>query len=144
MPKGAFGDDGKCRAIQCHRSGHRDNCYSVGAAPEATASTFMPRGLRAMELLSVGPCPHCPLQPQPLPLLADKGILVSLEQKLREVDEECREEERRRVDLELSIVDVKDNLKKAEAGPVTLGTTVDTIHLESTSPRVSPCPCVHV
>ncbi|XP_055976503.1 actin filament-associated protein 1-like 2 [Sorex fumeus] len=65
----------------------------------------------------------------------DKGIVASLEQKLREVDEECRVEERRRVDLELSIVDVKDNLKKAEAGPVTLGTTVDTTHLESTSPR---------
>lgn len=97
-----------------------------------------------MEPLSVGPCPRCPLQPQPLPLLADKGVLASLEQKLREVDEECREEERRRVDLELSIVDVKDNLKKAEAGPVTLGTTVDTIHLESTSPRVSLCLCVHV
>ncbi|XP_049620493.1 actin filament-associated protein 1-like 2 [Suncus etruscus] len=73
---------------------------------------------------------------------ADKGVLASLEQKLREVDEECREEERRRVDLELSIVDVKDNLKKAEAGPVTLGTTVDTIHLESTSPRPKPAtPC---
>ncbi|XP_054974864.1 actin filament-associated protein 1-like 2 isoform X2 [Sorex araneus] len=65
----------------------------------------------------------------------DKGILASLEQKLREVDEECRVEESRRVDLELSIVDVKDNLKKAEAGPVTLGTTVDTTHLESASPR---------
>ncbi|CAK6436085.1 unnamed protein product [Pipistrellus nathusii] len=65
----------------------------------------------------------------------DKGALASLEQKLKEIDEECREEERRRVDLELSIVEVKDNLKKAEAGPVTLGTTVDTSHLEALSPR---------
>ncbi|XP_036295018.1 actin filament-associated protein 1-like 2 isoform X11 [Pipistrellus kuhlii] len=65
----------------------------------------------------------------------DKGALASLEQKLKEIDEECREEERRRVDLELSIVEVKDNLKKAEAGPVTLGTTVDTSHLEAVSPR---------
>uniref|UniRef100_G1P9D3 Actin filament associated protein 1 like 2 n=1 Tax=Myotis lucifugus TaxID=59463 RepID=G1P9D3_MYOLU len=65
----------------------------------------------------------------------DKGALASLEQKLKEIDEECRVEERRRVDLELSIVEVKDNLKKAEAGPVTLGTTVDTSHLETVSPR---------
>ncbi|XP_070288319.1 actin filament-associated protein 1-like 2 isoform X7 [Myotis yumanensis] len=65
----------------------------------------------------------------------DKGALASLEQKLKEIDEECRVEERRRVDLELSIVEVKDNLKKAEAGPVTLGTTVDTSHLETMSPR---------
>ncbi|XP_014641246.1 PREDICTED: actin filament-associated protein 1-like 2 isoform X3 [Ceratotherium simum simum] len=65
----------------------------------------------------------------------DKGILASLEQKLKEIDEECRIEESRRVDLELNIVEVKDNLKKAEAGPVTLGTTVDTTHLENVSPR---------
>lgn len=44
-------------------------------------------------------------------------------------------EESRRVDLELNIMEVKDNLKKAEAGPVTLGTTVDTTHLENVSPR---------
>lgn len=65
----------------------------------------------------------------------DKGVLASLEQKLKEIDEECRNEESRRVDLELSIVEVKDNLKKAEAGPMTLGTTVDTTHLETVSPR---------
>ncbi|OWK08097.1 AFAP1L2 [Cervus elaphus hippelaphus] len=65
----------------------------------------------------------------------DKGAVASLEQKLKEMDEECRVEERRRVDLELSIVEVKDSLKKAEAGPVTLGTTVDTTHLENVSPR---------
>ncbi|XP_049710914.1 actin filament-associated protein 1-like 2 isoform X3 [Elephas maximus indicus] len=65
----------------------------------------------------------------------DKGALASLEQKLKGIDEECRTEESRRVDLELNIVEVKDNLKKAEAGPVTLGTTVDTTHLESVSPR---------
>ncbi|XP_012579237.1 PREDICTED: actin filament-associated protein 1-like 2 isoform X1 [Condylura cristata] len=65
----------------------------------------------------------------------DKGVMASLEQKLKEIDEECRVEESRRVDLELNIVEVKDNLKKAEAGPVTLGTTVDTSHLDNTSPR---------
>lgn len=70
-------------------------------------------------------------------LCTDKGVLANLEQKLKEMEEECRMEESRRVDLELNIMEVKDNLKKAEAGPVTLGTTVDTTHLENVSPRVS-------
>ncbi|KAM5271448.1 actin filament-associated protein 1-like 2 isoform 2-T2 [Ctenodactylus gundi] len=65
----------------------------------------------------------------------DKDILAGLEQKLKEIDEECRIKESRRVDLELNIMEVKDNLKKAEAGPVTLGTTVDTTHLDNMSPR---------
>lgn len=88
--------------------------------------------------LELGPTPPgVPLPTASLIPSADKGVLASLEQKLKEIDEECRVEERRRVDLELNIVEVKDNLKKAEAGPVTLGTTVDTTHLESVSPRVS-------
>ncbi|XP_042545402.1 actin filament-associated protein 1-like 2 isoform X1 [Dipodomys spectabilis] len=73
----------------------------------------------------------------------DKGVLANLEQKLKEIDEECRIEESRRVDLELNIMEVKENLKKAEAGPVTLGTTVDTTHLDNISPRpkaASPIP----
>ncbi|NXR84498.1 AF1L2 protein, partial [Pycnonotus jocosus] len=59
----------------------------------------------------------------------------SLEQKLKEIDEECKRKESQRVDLELSLVEVKENLKKAESGPVTLGTAVDTTHLENTAPR---------
>ncbi|CAO2585926.1 Actin filament-associated protein 1-like 2 [Lemmus lemmus] len=68
----------------------------------------------------------------------DKGVLANLEQKLKRVDEECRIEESRLVDLELNIMEVKDNLKKAEAGPVTLGTAVDTTHLDNMSPRIQP------
>ncbi|KAM6067455.1 actin filament-associated protein 1-like 2 isoform 2-T2 [Chlamydotis macqueenii] len=60
----------------------------------------------------------------------------SLEQRLKEIDEECKRKESRRVDLELSLVEVKENLKKAESGPVTLGTAVDTTHLENAAPRV--------
>lgn len=74
-------------------------------------------------------------------LSADKGVLANLEQKLKRVDEECRIEESRLVDLELNIMEVKDNLKKAEAGPVTLGTAVDTTHLDNMSPRVSAGHC---
>lgn len=73
---------------------------------------------------------------------ADKGVLADLEQKLKKVDEECRTEESRLVDLELSIMEVKESLRKAEAGPVTLGTTVDTTHLDNVSPRVSAGTCV--
>uniref|UniRef100_A0A8C0X1R9 Actin filament-associated protein 1-like 2 n=1 Tax=Castor canadensis TaxID=51338 RepID=A0A8C0X1R9_CASCN len=68
----------------------------------------------------------------------DKGVLASLEQKLKDIEEECRIEESKRVDLELNIMEVKDNLKKAEAGPVTLGTTVDTTHLDNITPRSQP------
>ncbi|KFV99530.1 Actin filament-associated protein 1-like 2, partial [Fulmarus glacialis] len=59
-----------------------------------------------------------------------------LEQRLKEIEEECKRKESRRVDLELSLVEVKENLKKAESGPVTLGTAVDTTHLENAAPRV--------
>ncbi|XP_020843769.1 actin filament-associated protein 1-like 2 isoform X3 [Phascolarctos cinereus] len=65
----------------------------------------------------------------------DKCALACLEQKLKELEEECREKENRRVDLELSIMEVKESLRKAEAGPVTLGTAVDTTHLENTAPK---------
>ncbi|KFQ28499.1 Actin filament-associated protein 1-like 2, partial [Mesitornis unicolor] len=59
----------------------------------------------------------------------------SLEQRLKGIEEECKRKEGRRVDLELSLVEVKENLKKAESGPVTLGTAVDTTHLENAAPR---------
>ncbi|NXE17553.1 AF1L2 protein, partial [Ardeotis kori] len=68
---------------------------------------------------------------QAIPPFADK----SLEQRLKEIDEECKRKESRRVDVELSLVEVKENLKKAESGPVTLGTAVDTTHLENAAPR---------
>nr|XP_025046463.1 actin filament-associated protein 1-like 2 isoform X2 [Pelodiscus sinensis] len=66
----------------------------------------------------------------------DNGLVVNVEQKLKEIEEECKKKESRRVDLELSIVEVRENLKKAESGPVTLGTAVDTTHLENASPKV--------
>ncbi|NXS60550.1 AF1L2 protein, partial [Brachypteracias leptosomus] len=68
-----------------------------------------------------------------IPSFTDK----SLEQRLKEIEEECKRKESRRVDVELSLVEVKENLKKAESGPVTLGTAVDTTHLENAAPRVS-------
>lgn len=62
---------------------------------------------------------------------SDKSIMTCLEEKLKSKEEECKERENQRVDLELQIVEVKENLRKAELGPVTLGTAVDPAHLES-------------
>uniref|UniRef100_A0A671KM01 Actin filament-associated protein 1-like 2 n=1 Tax=Sinocyclocheilus anshuiensis TaxID=1608454 RepID=A0A671KM01_9TELE len=52
---------------------------------------------------------------------------ASLEARLKQMEETCREAERRRVEVELSLMEVKENLRKVEAGPFTLGTTVDSI-----------------
>lgn len=56
--------------------------------------------------------------------------------KLRE--EACREAELRRVEVELLLVEVKENLRKVEAGPFTLGTTVDSSLLEVPPVKASP------
>ncbi|XP_068113502.1 actin filament-associated protein 1-like 2 isoform X2 [Hyperolius riggenbachi] len=64
---------------------------------------------------------------------SDKSVLVSLEERLKSKEEECKQRENQRVDLELKIVEVKENLRKAELGPVTLGTTVDPVLVDSSS-----------
>uniref|UniRef100_A0A6I8R3Y5 Actin filament-associated protein 1-like 2 n=3 Tax=Xenopus tropicalis TaxID=8364 RepID=A0A6I8R3Y5_XENTR len=73
----------------------------------------------------------------------DKGLLANLEDKLRLKEDECKERERDRVDLELKIVEVKENLRKAELGPATLGTTVEPAHLDP-APSIKSCSPVHV
>ncbi|XP_078146789.1 actin filament-associated protein 1-like 2 [Centroberyx gerrardi] len=50
---------------------------------------------------------------------------ASLEASLKQKEEACREAERRRVEVELRLVEVKESLRKVEAGPFTLGTTLD-------------------
>ncbi|KAJ8365180.1 hypothetical protein SKAU_G00140110 [Synaphobranchus kaupii] len=65
-----------------------------------------------------------------------------LEARVKEAEEACREEERRRVELELQLVDVKESLKKVEAGPFTLGTAVDCGLLDTVStstPKAQSC-----
>uniref|UniRef100_A0A8D0DMD8 Actin filament-associated protein 1-like 2 n=1 Tax=Salvator merianae TaxID=96440 RepID=A0A8D0DMD8_SALMN len=74
---------------------------------------------------------------------ADKALLSTVEQKLKEVEEECKRREDQRVDLELSLVEVKENLRKAASGPVTLGTAVDTTHLENASPKIKAANPMH-
>ncbi|XP_041124530.1 actin filament-associated protein 1-like 2 isoform X1 [Polyodon spathula] len=61
----------------------------------------------------------------------DAGRLAALERMLRDMEEDCKQKERQRVDLELNLMEVKESLKKAESGPVTLGTAVDSSLLET-------------
>lgn len=58
---------------------------------------------------------------------------ASLEARSKQKEEECREAERRRVEVELQLMEVKENLKKVESGPFTLGTTLDSSLQESIS-----------
>ncbi|KAK7134857.1 hypothetical protein R3I93_018081 [Phoxinus phoxinus] len=62
----------------------------------------------------------------------------SLEARLKQMEETCREAERRRVEVELSLMEVKESLRKVEAGPFTLGTTVDSSVLETLTPKMAP------
>ncbi|KAI1887215.1 hypothetical protein AGOR_G00203880 [Albula goreensis] len=64
----------------------------------------------------------------------------SLEARVKEAEEACREEEKRRVELELQLVDVRESLKKVEAGPFTLGTAVDSGLLDATSSATPKAP----
>uniref|UniRef100_UPI00398F6A26 actin filament-associated protein 1-like 2 isoform X2 n=1 Tax=Pristiophorus japonicus TaxID=55135 RepID=UPI00398F6A26 len=68
----------------------------------------------------------------------DKQVLCTQEERLRQIEEECKSKENNRVDLELKLVTVKENLKKAESGPVTLGTTVDASHFDNLSSNAKP------
>lgn len=62
---------------------------------------------------------------------AELGVLVQagtklqdLEQRLAELEEQCREKEERRVDLELKLTEVKERLKQSLAGGPALGLAV--------------------
>ncbi|XP_006629674.1 actin filament-associated protein 1 isoform X3 [Lepisosteus oculatus] len=48
-----------------------------------------------------------------------------LEDKLKRVDEECKKKEEERVNLELELTEVKESLKKAMNGGITLGLTIE-------------------
>uniref|UniRef100_H3AZB3 Actin filament-associated protein 1-like 2 n=1 Tax=Latimeria chalumnae TaxID=7897 RepID=H3AZB3_LATCH len=66
----------------------------------------------------------------------EKSTLSLLEEKLKQIDEDCKQKENIRVDLELELVEAKENLKKAESGPVMLGTTVEAFHFETPTSNV--------
>ncbi|XP_073898780.1 actin filament-associated protein 1 isoform X1 [Castor canadensis] len=56
---------------------------------------------------------------------AGRKTQVALEDKLRKLEEECKQREAERVSLELELTDVKESLKKALAGGVTLGLAIE-------------------
>ncbi|KAL2078029.1 hypothetical protein ACEWY4_025714 [Coilia grayii] len=75
----------------------------------------------------------------------DPAKQAVLEACLKLKEEACREAERRRVEVELRLVEVKESLRKVEAGPFTLGTTVDSSLLDTTVSKVSsPSPVAPV
>ena len=50
---------------------------------------------------------------------------VILEDKLKKLEEECKQKEAERVNLELELTEVKESLKKALAGGITLGLAIE-------------------
>jgi len=50
---------------------------------------------------------------------------VILEDKLKKLEEECKTKEAERVNLELELTEVKESLKKALAGGITLGLAIE-------------------
>uniref|UniRef100_UPI0037E88B4D actin filament-associated protein 1-like 2 n=1 Tax=Semicossyphus pulcher TaxID=241346 RepID=UPI0037E88B4D len=65
---------------------------------------------------------------------------ASLEARLKQKEEACREAENRRVEVELQLVDVKGCLKKVEAGPFELGTTLDSSLQDTPTHKTSSLP----
>ncbi|XP_031730122.1 actin filament-associated protein 1 [Anarrhichthys ocellatus] len=56
---------------------------------------------------------------------AGKRSHASLSERLKKVEEDCRQKEEQRVNLELELSEVKESLKKALSGGVTLGLTIE-------------------
>ncbi|XP_044197030.1 actin filament-associated protein 1-like isoform X1 [Thunnus albacares] len=56
---------------------------------------------------------------------AGKRSHASLSERLKKVEDECRQREEERVNLELELTEVKESLKKALSGGVTLGLTIE-------------------
>ncbi|XP_068610383.1 actin filament-associated protein 1-like 2 [Brachionichthys hirsutus] len=68
---------------------------------------------------------------------------ASIEACLKQNEEACREAEQRRVEVELRLVEVKESLKKVEAGPFTLGTTLDSSLQDTLTPKAATLPASH-
>lgn len=64
-----------------------------------------------------------------------KRSQASLTERLKKVEDECKVKEEERVNLELELTEVKESLKKALSGGVTLGLTIEP-KTSSSSPQV--------
>ncbi|XP_066135197.1 actin filament-associated protein 1 isoform X1 [Saccopteryx bilineata] len=56
---------------------------------------------------------------------AGRKMQLVLEEKLKALEEECRQKESERVSLELELTEVKESLRKALAGGITLGLAIE-------------------
>ncbi|KAM4524886.1 actin filament-associated protein 1-like 2 isoform 2-T2 [Odontesthes bonariensis] len=65
---------------------------------------------------------------------------ASSETRLKQKEEACREAERRRVEVELRLVEVKESLRKVESGPFTLGTTLDSSLQDTATSKTANLP----
>lgn len=65
-----------------------------------------------------------------------------LEDKLKRLEEECKQKEAERVNLELELTEVTESLKKALAGGVTLGLAIEP-RSGTSSPQVRSAPARH-
>lgn len=57
--------------------------------------------------------------------ISGRKTQIILEEKLKKLEEECKVKESERVTLELELTEVKENLKKALAGGITLGLAIE-------------------
>uniref|UniRef100_A0A5F9DD87 Actin filament associated protein 1 n=1 Tax=Oryctolagus cuniculus TaxID=9986 RepID=A0A5F9DD87_RABIT len=72
---------------------------------------------------------------------AGRQTQVLLEDKLKKLEEECKQKEAERVNLELELTEVKESLRTALAGGLTLGLAIEP-KSGTSSPQVSaPAPC---
>lgn len=69
--------------------------------------------------------------------LSGKRSAASLVERLKKVEDECKLKEDERVSLELELTEVKESLKKALSGGVTLGLTIEP-KSGTSSPQVRP------
>lgn len=70
------------------------------------------------------------------PDILGRKTQAALEDKLKRLEEECKQREAERVSLELELTEVKESLKKALAGGVTLGLAIEP-KSGTSSPQVS-------
>lgn len=57
--------------------------------------------------------------------LSGRKTQLALEDKLKALEEECKQKEAERVSLELELTEVKESLRKALAGGITLGLAIE-------------------
>lgn len=84
-------------------------------------------------------CAICWPERQRVRGLAGRKPQAVLEGKLKRLEEECKQKEAERVNLELELTEVKESLKKALAGGVTLGLAIEP-RSGTSSPQVKSLP----